>query len=547
MAPPGHFRVIIVGGGIAGLALGVMLERAGVDFYILEAAAEMQSLGGVVFLGPPLMRVMEQLGLLDDLIRHSHKMSGVTVHNHRLAKISRFKLDYAKDRYGYNALTIARPKLYDILISRVPAYRVLFSKRVISTSQTHEGIKVRCEDGSIFSGDILVGADGGGSSVREHVYNHVQSRSKKHELLTKHLQAKHEQLGVVGVTRPLDSRLFPALDNGNGELKLVMPKHRNCVVWFVPITERRLGWGITSASPSSSAKGSYPGDRHGSRASLDDMTEPMSPTFDHPSRAGSTLSSASFSPPPSLPSSPISTSSNAADYLENHYGSNDNYGLRQSRSTTFHSMGLNNHGGSSTSSNYPPVSGSGGATQGRSVRKRQSFGRLSKTSTSSSESPSKSSRDKYPAVLYMNEGPATLTQSDLMNSSLRTPPRCSSWGVLDERICIEDSIRDQICPFGGTVGEIIDSTAKNMITTINIEEKYYPLWYFGRTVLIGDGRGTTQAILDAIVLASLLADLPSNSLTDIEALFQVYYERRGTIAKSCVESSQQLANLLFNR
>ncbi|KAG0351034.1 hypothetical protein BG005_009476 [Podila minutissima] len=95
---PAQFKVVIVGGGIAGLALGVMLERAGIDYIILEAAQEIRPLGAVVYLGPPLMRAMEQLGLLDDLIRNSNTMTGVTLMNHRLTKICRVNIDYAAER-----------------------------------------------------------------------------------------------------------------------------------------------------------------------------------------------------------------------------------------------------------------------------------------------------------------------------------------------------------------------------------------------------------------------------------------------------------------
>jgi len=44
------------------------------------------------------MRAMEQLGLLDDLIRNSNTMTGVTLMNHRLTKICRVNIDYAEER-----------------------------------------------------------------------------------------------------------------------------------------------------------------------------------------------------------------------------------------------------------------------------------------------------------------------------------------------------------------------------------------------------------------------------------------------------------------
>lgn len=83
------------------MSLGVMLERAGIDYIILEAHEEVRPLGAVVYMGPSLMRVMEQLGLLDDLIRNSNFMTGVTLLDHKLTKICRLNVEFARDRYEY--------------------------------------------------------------------------------------------------------------------------------------------------------------------------------------------------------------------------------------------------------------------------------------------------------------------------------------------------------------------------------------------------------------------------------------------------------------
>ncbi|KAF9920402.1 hypothetical protein BGZ65_011292, partial [Modicella reniformis] len=96
MAPP-QFKVIIAGGGIVGLSLGVMLERAGIDYLILEAADEVRPVGAVVYLGPPVLRSFEQLGLLDDLIRQSNIMTDVTLLDHKLNKICRIKTDFVRE------------------------------------------------------------------------------------------------------------------------------------------------------------------------------------------------------------------------------------------------------------------------------------------------------------------------------------------------------------------------------------------------------------------------------------------------------------------
>ncbi|KAF9929871.1 hypothetical protein FBU30_001120 [Linnemannia zychae] len=524
MAPP-QFKVIIAGGGIAGLSLGVMLERAGIDYLILEAQKEVQPLGAVVYIGPPALRAFEQLGLLEDLIRHSNFMTGVTLMDYKLNKICRINVDFAKDRYGYDTLTIFRPKLYSVLLSRIPAYKILFDKRVSSTVQGTEGIKVQCEDGSTYNGDILVAADGGASPIRKAMYKEIKKRTKKGFNQQDYALPKSDQRCIVGVTEPISVKQYPILESKACELILVMPKDNNCMIWFIPMEGRRFGWGVTSPMPSKGYRNNATKEKQESKSNRQQQREATSnikSSFDMPNsssayesqdesrcRQFSNLSGTSYSPPSSNSSSSV-----------HEYNSNPNLNSVQS-----YSNGPESDNGSST----------------KDLKKRQSSSRLSKMSSSSS-SGLKGAFQKYPAVLV--EANSNITMPPLGPLDLPNNP---VWAPLDTRFEIDDAIRGQASPFGGTFGDIFDMTSRKMITMAVLEEKFYHTWHFGRTILLGDCHGTTQAILDAISLATLLYDLPSNSATDIEALFRVQFERRGPGAKAAVWAAQQQDQLLFNR
>ncbi|KAF9949895.1 hypothetical protein BGZ72_008348 [Mortierella alpina] len=502
MAPP-QFKVIIVGGGIAGLSLGVMLERAGIEYLILETANEVRPLGGVVYVGPPALRAFEQLGLLDDLVRQSNILTGLTLMNHKLAKICRLSTESAKDKYGYHTLTIVRPKLYDILLSRIPAYKILFGKKVTSTTQSTEGVKIRCKDGSTYNGDILVAADGGSSAIRDTIFEEIRMRSKKLQHPSDYAKPKLDQRCVVGVTEPLSTKRYPVLGSKNCELMVVMPKDANFVVWYVPMAEKRFGWGITSPLPSTANSATHsqtdyspPGSRGSLESALYDGPASSAPS----SGRGRSLSMTSGGSYNSSPSSSFTPD----------YHNADNY---CDSSTDVYNM--SNNSSSQVSSS-------------KTLRKRHSLGRLSKHSASSSTSQ-KSTFQQFPSVLRTNVE-RKLDIDDL--------PRDRIWDKLDEKYTVEESIREQLCPFGGVLGDLIDHTSRKMITTVVVEEKYYNTWHCGRIVLLGD---------DAISLASLLSDLPSNTATDIDALFRVHHDRRGPLAKGAVTASLHSNHLLFNR
>ncbi|KAF9178744.1 hypothetical protein BGZ49_005276, partial [Haplosporangium sp. Z 27] len=71
--------------------------------------------------------------------------------------------------------------------------------------------------------------------------------------------------------------------------------------------------------------------------------------------------------------------------------------------------------------------------------------------------------------------------------------------------------RDTPCPYGGTMGDLVDASAKELRAKEYIEEKLFSTWYHGRTVLIGDachsmlpwsGQCITPEIHDAVILAN---------------------------------------------
>ena len=57
-------KVLITGGGIAGLATGLALTRAHADVHILERAPKLTEVGAGVQLGPNVTRILDSWGLL---------------------------------------------------------------------------------------------------------------------------------------------------------------------------------------------------------------------------------------------------------------------------------------------------------------------------------------------------------------------------------------------------------------------------------------------------------------------------------------------------
>ncbi|KAG0019166.1 hypothetical protein BGZ80_006215 [Entomortierella chlamydospora] len=179
--PPAKLKVLISGGGIAGLTLAILLERAGIDYEVFERATDMQSLESALSIGPNVLPMFEQLGLLENLLALAKENDYICNFNEDMQLTSTISyLEFPK-RTGYADYVIARPDFYNLLYSQLPKERIHMGKRVASLEQ-HDasnssgmddtggmkrcsgGVTITFTDNTTAHGDILVGSDGAYSS-----------------------------------------------------------------------------------------------------------------------------------------------------------------------------------------------------------------------------------------------------------------------------------------------------------------------------------------------------------------------------------------------
>ena len=169
-------RVVIAGGGIAGLTVAGLLSRTGShDVTVLERAHAYGEAGYGIGLYPLGSAVFSALGAMDDLVARSTPLERYVVHGPDGAELQAVDLSELLADFG-PMLGVSRADLVDVLASRVPADRIRFGQHATGVERTDAGVVVRTRDGGSVEGDVVVAADGMHSALRASLFGEVAPR-----------------------------------------------------------------------------------------------------------------------------------------------------------------------------------------------------------------------------------------------------------------------------------------------------------------------------------------------------------------------------------
>lgn len=163
-------RVLVAGGGIAGLAVGRALQLRGIPSLILERRDAPSAAGLAINLPGNAVCALAQLGLLDDLRRAGARVRRREYRTHRDCLL--FAVDenaFWGTEMGPHCLR--RADLLRLLQSGLPSGSVRHGTGIVASRQTPQGVEVDLEDGAVESGGLLVGADGVHSRIRRSLFD----------------------------------------------------------------------------------------------------------------------------------------------------------------------------------------------------------------------------------------------------------------------------------------------------------------------------------------------------------------------------------------
>jgi salicylate hydroxylase len=161
-------NIVIVGAGIGGLTALLALRHFGIDAVCFERAPELRQAGTGIQIGPNGSRVLLHLGLRETLDAAGVKPVATEVRRW-CGRVLR-RLDAhprTEELFGAPYYTFHRADLHSALLNAVPQGTVQLGKDCVETRENGPSIQLRFADGSSFSADAVIGADGLRSELRK--------------------------------------------------------------------------------------------------------------------------------------------------------------------------------------------------------------------------------------------------------------------------------------------------------------------------------------------------------------------------------------------
>jgi 2-polyprenyl-6-methoxyphenol hydroxylase-like FAD-dependent oxidoreductase len=209
----GMTRAVVVGGGLSGLASSLVLALDGGEAELVERSAHVGALGSGITLNGAAIRALDDLGVVAECLAAGYGSTEFEVCDPAGVRVSNLPLEGNQPGLP-GMLGMRRADLHRILLGRAESagVRVRTGVSPVSIEERPDAAQVVFSDGSRVDADLVVGADGMRSRVRDLVFGPVRPvfrgqaylRAMMPRMVDKEVQVhgvRHRHVGFTPVNR----------------------------------------------------------------------------------------------------------------------------------------------------------------------------------------------------------------------------------------------------------------------------------------------------------------------------------------------------------
>lgn len=220
-------KAAIIGGGLAGLATAICLNKIGIEVKIYERSESYNNYGMGFLMLPNGLFAMEVMGLDEEYLARSVELSRF-IHRYpdgsiiREAKLEEF-------------ISISRYALLDVLQNALPPDTVVFGHNFSRFQEDENGtiVAVEFKNGQVIEADLFVAADGSNSAIRRQLF-------PDYNLIP---QQENEIVGLIdapGIIAELGPNFLKTQKENEGLSFGALPANSEKLIWFMQFDVNRF-------------------------------------------------------------------------------------------------------------------------------------------------------------------------------------------------------------------------------------------------------------------------------------------------------------------
>ena len=176
-------RIVIIGGGLGGLAAALFLRRVGLDAAVYEQAFDLREVGAGIVVSPNMVRALDKLGLAGRLPEFAVRLDAAWEFRRwqdGRVLFSQPMGEHCERLYGAHCYVAHRADLLSLLQHALPPHLLRLDQRCIEVQQDDDEVALTLvsRDGARVrvTADVVIGADGIHSAVQSAVAPQVDVR-----------------------------------------------------------------------------------------------------------------------------------------------------------------------------------------------------------------------------------------------------------------------------------------------------------------------------------------------------------------------------------